>query len=596
MTLVDRPQADVAVDVFTGWLARYGAAMQAEDAASVAGLFRADGYWRDVLSFTGGYRTFTGPAEIEKALRAGLADARPTAFRVAPDRMAPRIIRRSARTVVEGFFDFDTRIGRGTGFVRLQLDDAEPDGPRVWLLLTTLQELGGFEETVGNRRPVGLEYSYDFGGDNWLDKRAKAEAFADRDPEVVIVGAGQAGLALGARLAQLGVDALVVERNARIGDNWRHRYHSLTLHNEVWANGLPYLPFPPTWPTFVPKDKLAGWLEGYAEFMELNVWTGTDFAGAEFDEASREWTLRLRRQDGTERVVRTPHVVLATGSVSGVPRIPALPGLDDFAGEVVHSSGFASGIPYRGKRVIVVGTGNSGHDVAQDLHSNGAAAVTMVQRGPTCVVSLVPSGTMVYALYSEGPAEDIDLVAASLPFPVLRESYQFLARKTRALDADLLEGLRAAGFELDYGPDDTGFHMKYLTQGGGYYINVGCSDLIASGQIGVVQARETAEFVAEGLRLSDGSLIPADLVVLATGYENQQEGVRRFFGDAVADRVGPVWGHDDDGFMRGMWRRTGQQGLWLMGGALLECRMWSRFLALQIKADLEGIDVGGSAT
>jgi hypothetical protein len=175
---------------------------------------------------------------------------------------------------------------------------------------------------------------------------------------------------------------------------------------------------------------------------------------------------------------------------------------------------------------------------------------------------------------------------------LLKESYQFLAGKTRAIDAELLDGLRAAGMELDYGPEDTGFHMKYLTEGGGYYINVGCSDLIVDGKIRVVRSRDTEGFVRNGLRLADGSTVPADLVVLATGYENQQEAVRRFFGDAVAERVGPVWDHDDDGFMRGMWRRTGQEGFWLMGGALMECRMWSRFLALQIKAELAGLDVG----
>jgi hypothetical protein len=192
--------------------------------------------------------------------------------------------------------------------------------------------------------------------------------------------------------------------------------------------------------------------------------------------------------------------------------------------------------------------------VAQDLHANGAAEVTMIQRSPTCVVTLVPSGTMVYALYSEGPPnDDIDLITAAIPYPVLRETYQWLTKRTCALDQDLLDRLHAVGFETDYEPDGTGFHMKYLRKGGGYYINVGCSDLIADGEITVRHAREIERFEPNGLRFSDGTVVHADLVVLATGYANLQEGVRRLLGDEVAERVGPIWGFDEHGAMRNMW-------------------------------------------
>lgn len=575
--------------VFLSWVEQFGAAFEAGDATQIATYFGADSYWRDILAFSAAFRCFAGPVEIQKALVATLGDVRPRNFRVADGRIAPRRIKRSARDLIEGYIDFDTRIGRGTAFVRLLIDQISPIGSRIWILLTTLQELRGFEEAIDSRRPTGHEYSTSFAGDNWLDQRRKAQEYSDRDPEVLIVGAGQSGLALGARLAQIGVDALIVEKSPRIGDNWRNRYHSLTLHNEVWANSLPYLPFPPNWPTFLPKDKLAGWLEAYAEFMELNVWTSCEFVAARPDQQGGRWAARVRRGSGEERELLVSHVVLATGSVSGVPNIPQLSGLDRFKGEVIHSSEFASGIPYAGKKALVVGTGTSGHDVAQDLFSNGAAEVTMMQRGSTCVVSLVPSGTLVYAVYSEGPSEDIDLITASIPYPVLRDTYRWLTRKTCELDRDLLERLTAVGFEIDLGPDDTGFHMKYLQEGGGYYINVGCSDLIADGKIKIVQARGLQAFTPAGVRLKDGTTLDLDLVVLATGYQNQQEGVRGLFGNDVADRVGPIWGFNNEGFLRNMWCRTAVPGFWLMGGALMECRLWSRFLALQIKADLEGI-------
>lgn len=581
---------DVGVEAFSAWLGDLGAAVESGIAEQVSDLFVDDSFWKDILSFTGDYKMFSGRSEIEHGIGPALAAVKPGSLTPSPGRAAPRLVRRSARTVVEAFFDFETEAGRGTGFVRLLLNEIDPKQSRAWFVLTTLQELRGFEERVGAQRPSGVEYSEHFGGDNWLDKRGKEQQYLDRDPEVLIVGGGQAGLIIAARLRQIGVDALIVEKSPRVGDNWRNRYHSLTLHNEVWANSMPYIPFPPTWPTFVPKDKLAGWLEAYAEFMELNVWTATTFLGGDFDEEAHVWSATVQTEAGEKRTFRVPHIVMASGSASGVPNYPDIEGLGDFKGEVIHSSQFADGLKYAGKKAIVIGTGNSGHDVAQDLYSNGADDVTIVQRSPTCVVSLVPSGTLVYSLYSEGPSnEDIDLITTSIPYPVLQDSYQWLTKKTCDLDKELLDRLHAVGFETDFGEDSTGFHMKYLRRGGGYYINVGCSDLIADRKIRLVQARNIGKFTRDGLLLDDGTLIESDLVVLATGYRNQQEEVRRLLGDEIADKVGRIWGFDDDYFMKNMWRPTAQEGLWIMGGSLIECRQYSRYLALFIKLKLAGI-------
>lgn len=578
--------------VFSEWLKRLAAGWESGDPSQVAAAIEPDGYWRDILSFTWAYRTYSGTTEIEQALKSTLDEVRPRNPRISPDRTPPRLSRRSRRTVIEAYFDFDTDVGRGTGFVRLPYDPETetPAEPKAWIMLTTLQEIRGSEEKRGARRPTGMQWLENLANGNWLDQRNRDREFRDRDPQVLVVGGGHSGLILAARLGLMGVDVLVVEKNRRIGDNWRNRYHSLVLHNETWANSMPYMPFPDTWPTFLPKDKLAGWIEAYAETMEINVWTETEFTSGEYDEESGTWTARLTRADGTTRTIRCPHLVLATGSNSGVPNMPEIPGIKDFTNEVIHSSQYTTGSAYAGKRAIVFGTGNSGHDVAQDLYSHGAAEVTIIQRSPTCIVSLVPSGTMVYSLYSEGPpVDDIDLITAAIPYPVLRDTYQHLTKKTCSLDKELLDRLHAVGFETDYEPDGTGFHMKYLRHGGGYYINVGCSDLIADRKINLRHARDIDTFVANGLRFTDGSVLPADLVVLATGYRNMQEGIRAMFGDRVADRVGPIWGFDDHGYMRNMWVRTAQPGFWVMGGSLIDARLYSKFLALQIKAQLDGI-------
>jgi len=383
---------------------------------------------------------------------------------------------------------------------------------------------------------------------------------------VVIVGGGQAGLATAARLGQLGIDALIVERNPRIGDNWRKRYHALTLHNQVHVNHLPYMPFPPSWPVYIPKDKLAGWFEAYAEAMELNCWTSAELTGGTRDEATGRWTVTLTR-DGQPRTLHPRHVVMATG-VSGIPQIPKLPGLDAFEGRVLHSSGYTDGEDWSGKRAIVIGTGNSGHDISQDLCSAGAQ-VTIVQRSPTLVVNIEPSAQIPYGLYTMGlPTEACDLITLSMPVPLTRKAHVAYTEQSRQIDKPLLDALEAVGFRLDFGDDGTGWQFKYLTRGGGYYFNVGCSEMIADGRIALLDAGRLDHFEAEGARLKDGTLLPADLVVLATGYKPQEVLVEKLFGAEVARRVGPIWGFGEGLELRAMFCPTGQPGLWFIAGSL----------------------------
>jgi putative flavoprotein involved in K+ transport len=571
------PQADTQ-----RWLAAFEAALQSQDAAATADLFLLDGLWRDVLAFTWTLQTITGRPNIAATLRRTLARTQPKNFWIPPRRTPPRWVFRAGTQTIETIFEFETAFGSANGVVRLVPDPESPGNLLAWTLVTTLQELRGHEEAFKKRAPDADENMRDFGGDNWLDRLRNARAYADRDPTVLVVGGGQAGLSIAARLQQLGVDTLIVDRHQRIGDNWRKRYHSLSLHNEVHVNHLPYLPFPPTFPTYIPKDKLANWFESYVESLELNFWTGTELVGGSYDDANGIWNVTLRKSDGIERVMHPRHLVFATG-VSSIPYAPDLPGLDAFAGTAVHSGDFKNAEQWRGRKALVLGTGTSGHDVAQELFVHGAD-VTMIQRSKTYVVSLKEAQS-VYAIYSEGiPFEDCDLLATSMPYPVLQRSYQLSTARGREVDQVLLAGLAARGFRLHFGEDETGFQMMYLRRGGGYYFNVGCSDLIISGQIGLLQFADIETFVAEGARLRDGRIVPADLLVLATGYKNQQDTVRAYLGDAIANRIGPVWGFDEGGELRNMWRQTAQRGLWFTAGSLAQCRIFSRYLAIQIKA------------
>jgi len=562
-----------APEAAQGWLKEFDAALQAQDAGAAAELFLTDGLWRDVLAFTWTLQTMSGRSAIETTLRDTLARTKPANFQIPPKRTPPRWVNRAGTQAIEAIFEFETAFGHGNGVVRL-VSDPGPSRLRTWTLVTTLQNLRGHDEILKTR--VAEDDTRDFGGDNWLDRVNKARVFG-----------GQAGLSIAARLHQLEIDTLIVDRHERIGDNWRKRYHSLTLHNEMHVNHLPYLPFPPTFPTYIPKDKLANWFESYVEAMELNFWTGTALASGSYDEQRKQWSVKLRHSDGSESVMRPRHLIFATG-VSSIPSVPEIPGLHAFAGTAVHSGDYADGDRWKGRKALVLGTGTSGHDVAQDLASRGVD-VTMIQRSKTYVVSLKEAQS-VYAIYSEGiPFEDCDLLATSFPYPVLRRSYQLSTARGREVDKALLDRLTARGFRLHFGEDETGFQMMYLRRGGGYYFNVGASDMIISGKIKLLQYSDIEAFVAQGVRLNDGCVVPADLLVLATGYKNQQDTVRAYLGDTVADRIGPVWGFDDGGELRNMWRRTAQPGLWFTAGSLAQCRIFSCYLALQIKALEEGL-------
>jgi putative flavoprotein involved in K+ transport len=571
-------------EAVAGWLQAFERGLGSGDATEVAALIEDDGNWRDVLAFTwriqptiGGKAIAAGMVERQSAVRA-------RHFALNPDRAPPRRVKRLGRDCIEALFAFDTEFGRAEGVLRLTTTDA----PKAWVISTSLESLTGFEEMIGEKRPSGAAYSRNFGGDNWEGVREKAQAYADHDPTVLVIGGAQAGLSAAARLNQLGVDTLVVEKWPRIGDSWRKRYHSLALHNSIHVNNLPYLPFPPTWPNYIPKDMLGLWFEFYAQVMEINHWTNTEFTKGEWDDAAKCWVATLKTADGGERIMRPRHIVFANG-VSSYPLKPDIPGIDDFKGEIIHSEGFDSGAPYAGKRALVIGTGSSGNDIALDLHSFGCET-TIVQRGSTTVVSIDPSAKLNYALYDEGlSVDDCDLLGTAATPPMTVKGYQLAVKRMMELDKDMIDGLEGIGFKFDIGEDETGHQMKYRRRGGGYNLDAGSSELMIKGEIGLLQNDTIERYCETGALLKDGSIVEADVIVLATGYFPQGELVRRALGEDMAAKIGPVWGEDAEGELANMFKRTPQEGVWFIAGSLTQARVYSKYMALQIKALEEGL-------
>ncbi len=565
------------------WLAAVERGLISRDVALIGALFHQDCHWRDVLAFTWHLTPVEGRDNVATRLAAEQQHTGAHGFHLPPGRKPPRKVKRLGIDSIEAIFEFKTADGRGAGIIRLSPEPDAGDEMKAWLLLTTLEALDGHEEKIGANRPTGAAYSRNFGGDNWADMRRKASAYGDREPAVLVIGGAQAGLSIAARLNQLSVDTLVVEKLPRIGDSWRNRYHSLALHNSIHLNHLPYMEFPPTWPKYIPKDMLGNWFEFYADTMAINCWTDTEFVGGTWDETAKCWTARLKHSDGTERVVRPRHLVFANG-VSSYPMIPDLPGLEDFTGEVIHSEGFDSGAGWEGKNALILGTGTSANDIALDLHSHGVNT-TLIQRGSTTVVSIDPSARLNEAIWDEGgPLEDCDLIVSSATPPLIIKAYRAVTKRMLDLDKEMIEGLKGIGFKYDVGEDETGHQMKYFRRGGGYNLDAGSSALMIKGELGLLQYDRIERFTSDGALLNDGSTIPADVIVLATGYYPQMELVRRALGEQMVERIGPVWGIGADGELNNMFKRTAQEGLWFIAGGLAQCRINSKYLALQIKA------------
>jgi putative flavoprotein involved in K+ transport len=574
----------------SAWLVKFETALKNSDIKAAAALFDDECYWRDLVSFTWNIITLEGRPAIEAMLKETLANVKPFNWKIEGEA-------KKVDDVVEGWFTFETGVARGRGILRLK------EG-KCWTLLTTMVELKGHEERKGPRRVMGAEHGVARNRKSWLQLKQDEEARLGitEQPYCLIIGGGQGGIALGARMKRLGVPTIIVEKNERAGDSWRKRYKSLCLHDPVWYDHMPYLRFPDDWPVFSPKDKIGDWLEMYTKVMELNYWSSTVCEHAAYDESNQEWTVKVVRE-GKPVTLRPKQLVLATG-MSAVPNMPKFLGMEKFKGEQHHSSKHPGPDAYAGKKCVVIGSNNSAHDICASLWEVGAD-VTMIQRSSTHVAKSESLMELdlgpVYSEKAVAKGIDVDmadLMVASVPYKIKPQQQIPIFREIARRDADFYTRLEKSGFMHDWGDDGSGLGTKYMRRGSGYYIDVGASDLICDGRIKLKTRVSVKEIKEHSVVFSDDSELPADLIVYATGYGSMNGWAAQLISQEVADKVGKVWGLGSnttkdpgpwEGEPRNMWKPTQQDALWFHGGNLAQSRHYSQFLSLQIKARREGI-------
>lgn len=302
------------------------------------------------------------------------------------------------------------------------------------------------------------------------------------------VGAGQTGLCVAARFKQMGISALAIERNARVGDNWRKRYPTLALHTpkmhhqsrnytypalhnihvDIPIYGIVlYQPYPSNWPLYTPRDKVADWLEAYSVNQDLAVWTSSKIEGQPtYDDSTGKWKVAINHK-GAPRFIQPSHIVLCTGGL-GDPHIPNLRDREKFQGTVFHGSQYQGGALYKGLKVIVVGTGNTAIDVCQDLCTHKAASVTMVQRSPTCVVTSANTTKRIRENWADDvPTEVADFRFGTMPFGARKVINKTLTNEFWRAEEELHAKLRKGGVKLWQGAEGQGQFLMVYDRGGG---------------------------------------------------------------------------------------------------------------------------------
>ncbi|OAL31909.1 hypothetical protein AYO22_00779 [Fonsecaea multimorphosa] len=529
-------------------------------------LLRDDAIWRDSFALTGTLRTFYSNRTITEVWKILTASHGARDFRVIPQ--TPRVMRLAEDNQwVEARFEFTTTNPATAASGIMTLVPVGDGTWKIWVLRTILEQLAG----AGN--VDALEP-----GPN----RTKQDI---TDFDAVVIGGSGAGLATGGRLQALGgVNYVIIEKNAHIGDAWSVRYSSARFHTIREYSHLPFeRTFGPEHEEYLGKDAVA---EAHRKWAEKYGVLSTKVESGIWNAEKRLYTLKISR-NGENSEIRTRHVVMATGAGSETPKIPLIADKELYKGLVLHSVSYKDAKAWKGLSGVVVGSANTAHDVVDDMYEAGMKSVTMVQRSRTYVLPVEYIDVPYKMVYNERiPTEISDRMFMSNAIAVSRLMTSHLFTAKAKAQPERWAALTRAGFNVDpYGDIAEAVNIRL----GGHYIDVGTSAKISKGLIKVKSDSPAVRYYEKGLVFADGTQIEADVIIFATGFVgNLKQHAAEIFGQEVAQRAGDTWGLDSEGEVLGAYKPTDQRGLFFLGGGLGYARYYSRYIALSIKADVAG--------
>lgn len=540
--------------------------------------FVKDALWRDTFALTGTQRTFYSASSIATAWAETAARAKATTFSL--NAKSARVTRLpNGASWIDVPFTFETEAEpKAVCFGVLAIVPGD-DGWKIWILRTILEQINGFGD-VDHMAPKSESVTNGVNG--YVDETVF---------DAVVVGAGHAGLSVGGRLQALGLKYVVLEKNRHAGDSWKNRYGSVKLHTKRAYSHLPFdrtfpeKTFPREWLT---KDDLAEGYQNWVEKFRINIWLKTRLLSGKWDESTKRWSLIIERE-GEAQTIETAHLVLAIGAGSQTPITPNFANEEVFKGVKMHSVDYSEPSQWKGKHGIIIGTANTAHDVAEDMVAAGLASVTMVQRSRTYVLPVEYYQNVQVHTYNEHmPTELADKLTSTGPLAISRLVAMVSLNSQAAQQPERFDALERAGFRVERFGD---LIYTIFERMGGHYIEVGASAKIADGRIKVKSDALAVRYREDGLEFDDGTVLPADVIVFATGFRgNLRDDVRELLGDEVADRITDFWGLDDEGEPRGAYRPTGRE-FWIFDSDLWMLTFESRSCALAARNHTRSYEV-----
>ncbi|CBF87231.1 hypothetical protein AN9242.2 [Aspergillus nidulans FGSC A4] len=584
---VNADHLDVA-KIVNDWLFSFTEKLSSGQQSNISSLFlEKESWFRDFVSFSWDFASHNGAAAICEYLAGSTSGfAEPKADQ--PGALRPQLVEIGGLQFVQAGFSFRNTFGTGRGVLRLA--NVEPEEWKAWTVFTVLERLNGQDELEATR----AEKAEAQAGASGYGTEPSSVQSDDGGLQVLVVGAGQCGLALAAHLQNLGLNYLVVDKFSRPGDSWRARYDTVRLHTPIYTDHYPFLKYPASWPRYLDRAHVTKWMEHYEEIMGLNVRHSTLASNFRYNETSRVWTVDLQSKDCIQ-TVHAKHVVLATGLLGAIPNRPTFPGEASFKGQILHTSAHKSAalMPEAlKKKITIIGSGTSAHDIAQDFVNHGAENVTMVQRGAMYVVSRDSMERIQLPLWNTPGVslEDADLLSHSLPIAVARTLSVGESQMMSAKDKDMLDALEKAGMAVKRGDGDSLLDYQ-LIKGGHFYADQGACQMIIDGRIKVRQCEQGVQgYYEDGVILANGTKIESEVVILATGFELSTKLIERLMGEDVMNKVARICTLHNSQERIGVWKPTGVPGFWYMTGSFIWSRQFSGILALQIAAIERGMN------